>query len=477
MSREFTLQLISCKKKWQHYNNIPHGIFMLLLRGKFMAKFDWDLLLDKIKESIGKGAFDTWFQTVNLKEWNEQQLLIEVPDSFFKDWIENRYFDTISMILAEMGFNNRPEFIINDSLIKKKTHNIFSKIKETFTEEPINSIKLNSRFTFDDFVIGPSNDFAYSSSAAIANSPGKIYNPFFIYGKVGLGKTHLMQAIAHKILQDEPATKICYISSERFMNELITSIQTKTTEKFRLQYRNVDVLIIDDIHFLAGKEATQQEFFHTFNVLYDNHKQIIMSSDRPPKEIANLEERLVSRFSWGLVVDIKLPDFETRVAILKKKIEKEPVQIPDDVICFIAESIKTNIRELEGALGRILAYSLMNNLKIDINMSKYILKDMISEAPAKIDIDIILEKVADFYKITKQDIKSRKRTKNIVNAKQTAIYLARELTDYSFPEIGSFFGGKHHTTIMHSHKTVGDKIKEDKDMLYTINNIKQSLLL
>jgi len=322
----------------------------------------------------------------------------------------------------------------------------------------VNFTNLNSRYTFENFVIGGANRHAHAYSLAVANAPAKTYNPLFIYGGIGLGKTHLIQAICHQIKNNSsPGIKICYVSSEKFTNELIDAIVHRSTSAFRQKYRNLDVLVIDDIHFIAGKESTQEEFFHTFNTLYDAHKQIVFSSDRPPKEITNLQERLVSRFGWGLATDIQPPDLETRVAILKKKIEREPVHVPDEVIFFIAQLIKTNIRELEGALIRTIAYSLLEESPVTLQLTKEVLKDLLKEPTKLITIDFIQRCVVEEFGISLQDLKTKRRNKQVVFPRQIAMYLSRELTELSLPEIGELFGGKDHTTVLHSYK----KVKED----------------
>ena len=313
---------------------------------------------------------------------------------------------------------------------------------------------LNPKYTFENFVVGPSNRFTHAACLSIADSPAKAYNPLFIYGRVGLGKTHLMQAICHRMRQKNAHTRFYFTPSEKFTNELINAIQHRSTQAFRDKFRNVDVLLIDDIHFIANKEATQEEFFHTFNALYDNHKQIILSSDRPPKEIQKLEERLVSRFGWGLVADIQPPDLETRIAILRKKIENETISIPDDVLFLIAETIKTNIRELEGALVRVIAYSLLEEKKITLEMAKTVLKDLLKEASRQVSMEDIQKAVAEYYKINVGDIKTKKRVQSVVFPRQVAMYLARELTALSLPEIGAGFGGKDHTTVLHAFKKI-----------------------
>ena len=434
----------------------------------------WEKFQEKIKERVGKTTFETWFSPIKLNRWEEKTLVLEVPDEFFKDWIETHYREVVSQTIEELGSQAQVTLEVNPKLLQKKTQNVFKKIHAKFKEEPLDSPKLNQRFSFESFVVGASNHLAYAASHAVAEAPGKVYNPFFIYGRVGLGKTHLMQAIAQHVFKKN-GLKIKYISSERFTNELIGAIQNRATEKFRQKYRNIDILLIDDVHFIAGKESTQEEFFHTFNVLYDNHKQIIMSSDRPPKEIPNLEERLISRFCWGLIVDIQPPDLETRVAILKKKVEKEPIKIEDDVLKYIAEHITNNIRELEGTLVRIMAYSLIENKVITLDLAKNVLKDMTKQRAGKIDIEFILEQVASYFKITKNELKSNRRTKNVVLPKQIAMYLLRDLTDYSLPEIGSFLGAKHHTTILYAYKKLKHRLEKDDGLKNIVDRIKQDI--
>jgi chromosomal replication initiator protein len=306
---------------------------------------------------------------------------------------------------------------------------------------------------------------------AVAESPAKAYNPLFIYGPVGLGKTHLMQAITHKLGESPAGIKHCYISSEKFTNELIDAIRNRSTKQFRQKYRSIDVLLIDDIHFIAGKESTQEEFFHTFNALHDSRKQIIISSDRPPKEISNLEERLASRFAWGLITDIQPPDFETRVAILRKKVEREPINVPDDIIFFIAEQIKTNIRELEGALIRVIAYSLLEEKLITLEMTKTILKDMVKESVKTISVEMIQKQVAEFYHISISDMRAKRRSRNLVIPRQISMYLSRKLTNMSLPEIGNAFGGKDHTTVLHSCRKVEQELEMSRDLRNVVEKL------
>ncbi len=412
---------------------------------------------------MGTTSYETWFSTIQVKEKNPETLVIEAPDVFFKNWIVEHYKTHIEEIVGETA--KHPvyiEFSVNPHILNPETQSRLTRFERGFSHEADNSKStLNSRFTFDAFVVGSSNRFACAASLAVAESPAKAYNPFFIYGPVGLGKTHLIQAITHKIRQLHPNLKHCYMSSEQFTNELIDSIRNRSTAQFRKKYREIDVLLIDDIQFIAGKESTQEEFFHTFNNLHDNRKQIIITSDRSPKEITNLEERLRSRFAWGLITDIQPPDFETRVAILRKKIQREPIAVPDDVIYFIAEQIRTNIRELEGALIRVAAYSLLEGCPMTLEMTKMVLKDMVKETVKNIRVEFVQEKVSDFFKIPVSDLRAKRRNKNIVFPRQMAMYLSRQLTNMSLPEIGGAFGGKDHTTVLHSCKKIEGDLNRD----------------
>lgn len=419
----------------------------------------WELAQGHLKDRLGETTFKTWILPLKLKEGAKGTLGLEAPDSFFRDWVEKNYKHFIDEAIKSVSPN--PEL---------KAHLEFAHTAKNDTPESAqrldlqinlerqqNPIHLNARYTFENFVVGPSNRHAYAYSQAVAESPAKTYNPLFIYGGVGLGKTHLIQAICHQIKNKaKENVKICYTPSERFTNELIDAIQHRSTSGFRQKYRSVDVLVIDDIHFIAGKESTQEEFFHTFNALYDAHKQIVFSSDRPPKEIANLQDKLVSRFGWGLTTDIQPPDLETRVAILKKKIERESVVVPDEVIFFIAQLIKTNIRELEGALIRTIAYSFLEEKPITLELTKGVLKDLLKEPKKLITIDFIQRCVVEEFGVSLPELKTRRRNKNIVLPRQIAMYLSRELTDLSLPEIGDAFGGKDHTTVLHSYNKIKD---------------------
>lgn len=440
-----------------------------------MSNIDlWESIKEPLKERIGPTAYETWFESLSVVE-KEGRLIFETPDEFFKNWIIEHYINDLTILSSEKRPNIVIHVSVNPELMPESTKEA---VKESYsiatptaeTSQP-KSPSLNNRFSFDNFVIGPSNRFAFAACQAIAESPAKSYNPLFLYSPVGLGKTHLMQSVAHEIKKRHPSLKYAYLSSEAFTNELISAIQHRSTAQFREKYRNIDVLLIDDIHFIAGKESTQEEFFHTFNALHNNHKQIVISSDRQPKEIANLEERLSSRFAWGLIADIQPPDFETRVAILRKKLEREPVKVPDEVITFIANEIKTNIRELEGALIRVVAYSLLEEKPVSLDIAQAVLKDMVKQTTKTINMDMIQKKVAEFYDISIADLKSKKRSKNIIIPRQVCMYLSRQLTHLSLPEIGTAFGGKDHTTVLHSCKKIQHDLKTNKDLNMVIERL------
>ena len=432
----------------------------------------WDNAQNTIKEKVGSASYETWFSSIQIKEASPRTLTLETRDDFFKNWIIEHYQALLEEILSEIAtFTVNLEFVVNPAIVKETTHTHTAIFEKEYIGANSDTSNLNARFTFDNFVIGPSNRFACAASFAVAESPAKAYNPLFIYGHVGLGKTHLIQAISQKILEINPQLKICYRSSEQFTNELIEAIRHRSTPAFRKKYREIDVLLIDDIQFIAGKDSTQEEFFHTFNNLHNNRKQLIITSDRPPKEIARLEERLSSRFAWGLIADIQPPDYETRVAILRKKVEKEPLSVPDDVIYYIADKIKTNIRELEGALIRVTAYSLLEETPITLDMARNILRDMVKETAKIISIEMVQKMVAERLNVSLVDLRSKKRNKNIVLPRQIAMYLARQLTSLSLPEIGGAFGGKDHTTVLHSCKKIEKDLKSDITLKNSINGL------
>ena len=433
----------------------------------------WNKILEYTKQEVGEQAFENWFTQTSLVSITEDSIVIEVPSNFFKDWIYDHYRDILNIaILKTLGKVLPVKFDIKEWAAKKTTEpaNQAAPLEKPPHKRPF---YLNPKYTFEGFVVGSSNRFAHAATLAIAEAPAKAYNPLFIYGGVGLGKTHLMQAACHYISEMHGDLKLFYTTSESFTNELINGIQSRTTQKFREKYRNVDVLLIDDIHFIAGKEATQEEFFHTFNALYDGHKQIVLSSDRAPKTIPGMEERLVSRFEWGLVTDVQLPDFETRIAILKKKAERNGTKLQDDILYFIAENVKTNIRELEGALIKLIAYSALENKKITLELAKDILKDIGAESAKKITIELIQKKVADYFDIKISDMKTKKRTRQVAYPRHVAMYLAREMTDLTLPEIGGYFGGRDHSTVIHACNKISVDLKKNQN----IKNLLQKLML
>ncbi len=435
----------------------------------------WDKILEYIKQEIGEQAFENWFTQAKLVSVTDDSIVIQVPSNFFKDWIYDHYRDILNIsILKTLGKVLPVAFDIKEETAQK-TNNPASQAQIAPPEKLVHKkpFYLNPKYTFEGFVVGSSNRFAHAATLAIAEAPAKAYNPLFIYGGVGLGKTHLMQAACHYISEMHRSLKLFYTTSESFTNELINGIQTRTTQKFREKYRSVDVLLIDDIHFIAGKEATQEEFFHTFNALYDGHKQIVLSSDRAPKTIPGLEERLISRFEWGLVTDVQLPDFETRIAILKKKAERNGSKLPDDILYFIAENITTNIRELEGALIKLIAYSALENKKITMELAKEILRDAGSGGSKKITMELIQKKVAEYFDIKLSDMKTKKRTRQVAYPRHVAMYLAREMTDLTLPEIGGHFGGRDHSTVIHAFGKIDSDVKKNRN----VKNLIQKLML
>lgn len=432
----------------------------------------WKAAQERVRERVTNQEFEAWIQPVRVASGNARSITLKVPSKFFQDYFAERYLKDIGDIASEISGGD----VHIDFAIDGGTAPPLNKARSLRRRSIISSeVQLNPKYTFDTYVIGPSNHFAHAACTAVANSPGKAYNPLFIYGGVGLGKTHLMQAIGHHILQRSDM-RVYYISSEKFVNQLINSIQNRTMVKFRNKYRNVDVLLIDDIHFLGGKEQTQEEFFHTFNALYDAHKQIVLSSDRTPKDIPRLEERLVSRFEWGLVTDLQAPDTETRIAILKKKAEADNVHIPDDVIFFIADKIKSNVRKLEGALNRVIAYSSLKEIPITMPMVEDILQEIISgEESQAISIDCIQRRVAEYYDIRVADMTSKRRPQAIAFPRQVAMYLSRKLTRKSLSELGDAFGGRDHTTILYAYKQVDSKIHTDPSLRRAISLIERRI--
>lgn len=443
-------------------------------------KNQWQAVLEVIEPETSPVGYNTWFKETKLIGIEGNSMIIEVQNQFNQDILSTRYLPLIqNSALQVLNKEYNFEFVLPNS-----SDNAATTQKEASSTKQMDKIKdplntqsnLNPRYTFDTFVVGNSNRLAHAAALAVAESPAKAYNPLFIYGGVGLGKTHLMHSIAHYIASQNAQSKILYASSEKFTNELINSIRDDKNEAFRNKYRNIDILLIDDIQFVVGKERTQEEFFHTFNTLHDANKQIIISSDRPPKEIETLEERLRSRFEWGLIADIQAPDLETRIAILRKKAELEGLFVPEDVFLFIAKTIVSNIRELEGALNRIIAFSSLTNKPISVELANEALKDLISkDKPKVITCEYIQEIVAAHFHLKPEDFKSSKRTRSISYPRQIAMYLSRKLTDLSLPKIGNQFGGRDHTTIIHGYEKIAREMETDIELSQTINELEQKI--
>jgi chromosomal replication initiator protein len=434
----------------------------------------WDTVMIAVEKRVNHESFTTWFKPITFIGCDQQIIRLRVPDGVFEDWILNNYREVLEESLEEANYSGRtitfevsahPDFQENnanpisnfsglkESAVKSRSHPVYTESagKETnFSDHEPADLPLNLKYTFDTFVVGSCNQFAHAASLAVADTPSKTYNPLYIYGGVGLGKTHLMCAIGHRVKEQNRHLRLCYISAEKFMNELINAIRYDQTMTFRDKYRSIDVLLIDDIQFMAGKERTQEEFFHTFNALYEGQKQIVISSDCPPREIPTLEERLHSRFEWGLIADIQPPDLETKVAILRKKAETESLNLPDNVALFIANKIKSNIRELEGSLVRLTALSSLRGEPINLSLAQEALKNLVEEEQRAITIEVVQKVVADYYGLKVADLKSKSNARNIAVPRQVSMYLCKNLTGASLPEIGREFGGKHHTTVLHS---------------------------
>ncbi len=420
----------------------------------------WENVLNTLEDHINPKSFKTWFSDTKLIDIDNNILLVQVPTKFTADFLNQNY----TVLLSEISYNlYKKEYKVrftNYPLKKQKNGSFRLNGNPQQT-----SGKLNPKYTFDQFVVGKSNNFAHSASLAVAESPGTAYNPLFIYGESGMGKTHLMQAIGNFLNEEQSSKYVYYTTAEEFTNEMIDALKTKNMTEFRNKFRNVDVLLVDDIHFLAGKESTQETFFHTFNALYENKKQIVITSDRPLKDIHDLEKRLVTRFEWGLMADLKSPDFETRAAILSKKSENEDIFLREDVIGFIAEYVSSNVRALEGSLIRILAYASYNNLNtedIDPELAKEILSDLISEKVRDINLDTIMQKVCDMYGVTPSQLMDKTRKKHIAFPRQVAMYLSNLLIPQaSLKEIAEYYKRKDHTTVLHAKKMIENQFRSD----------------
>lgn len=449
-------------------------------------------ILQAVSKRVNHQSFNTWFKPISFATKDESTVYLKVPDEVFRDWITSNYFDVLEESLQELDLEGYNVSFLVEEKDKQNipadswTAEIWQKSSRAFTIPPqeINhlgvqrlmeiepsELSLNSKYTFETFVVGSSNQFAHAAALAVVDMPSKTYNPLYIYGGVGLGKTHLMHAIGHAIKSRNKNLRLTYISSEKFMNELINAIRYDKTITFREKYRNMDVLLMDDIQFLAGKERTQEEFFHTFNALYDAQKQIVITSDCPPREIPTLEERLHSRFEWGLIADIQPPDLETKVAILKRKAEVEKIHLQDNVALFIASKIKSNIRELEGSLVRLVAYASLKGAPISIELTQEVLRNIIDEETGGISIELIQKAVANHYGLKVSDLKSKNNSRSVAVPRQVAMYLSKTMTKASLPEIGREFGGKHHTTVLHSINKITQLYEKDVVFHRLINSL------
>jgi chromosomal replication initiator protein len=441
----------------------------------------WEEILQKIESKVNRHSFNTWFRPTRLLAERDQSVSVLVPNAHFRDWLNKHYSGVILESLDEL---HRPEIQVvfetarpegaateRTTTVPERPSVPSSLAAPDSTPPPI----LNPKYRFDTFVVGTSNQFAHAAARAVAESPSRAYNPLFIYGGVGLGKTHLLHAIGHQILDQNPPVKMVYISAERFMNDLINAIRYDRILEFRNKHRSFDVLLVDDIQFIAGKERTQEEFFHTFNALYDSQKQIVLSSDAPPREIPTLEERLRSRFEWGLTADIQAPDLETKIAILRKKADAEGVLLPDNVAIFIASRIKSNIRELEGSLIRLIAYSSLTARAIDLGLTQEVLRDLLPSEEKTLNLDAIQKYVADHFRLKISDLKARNNAKSVALPRQIAMYLSKSLTRASLPDIGKAFGGKHHSTVIHSVRKIDALRRSDPEFNRLIQSLADSL--
>ncbi len=424
----------------------------------------WKKTVESIEAEVGSQTFDLWFRPIKFLKLQNQQIILEVPNRFFKEWLDDHYPDLIKETLKRFI---KTDIEVRFKVLEKEDDPAFRKIESKMESRKARlasrGIFLNPKFIFDTFVVGPSNQFARAAARAVADTPGKTYNPLFIYGGVGLGKTHLMNAIGNSVIDKKPQLNLLYVPAEQFTNEFIYSMRNDRMDEFKNKYRNLDMLLIDDIQFIAGKSGTQEELFHTFNALYDMHKQIVFSSDRPPKDISPITERLRSRFGMGLIADIQPPDIETKMAILGKKAELEGIKLPEDVIFFLSSKIKSNIRDLEACMIRLGAYSSLSGREITVEMSKEVLKDMISDEERALSIPMIQKTVCEYYGLKVQDIKAKKRTKEIAFPRQVAMYLCKLLTDSSLSDIGKNFGGKDHSTVIHACKLIEERRKKEGD--------------
>jgi len=437
----------------------------------------WDKFLERVKSRVSINTFNTWFQPTRLNRAEGELIYVQIPTTVFRQVLTRTYGEIVKAVFHELGVPAmRVQYVCTEEEPVTATPvAAISGIKQSKLDFESSDHQLNTRYTFDTFVVGKSNEFAHAASRAVAEQPSKAYNPLFLYGGVGMGKTHLMHAIGHTIKQRNPAARLSYVSAEKFTIEVINSLRFDKMFSFRERFHTVDVLLVDDIQFIAGKERTQEEFFHTFNALYEQHKQIVISSDCLPKDINSIEERLRSRFEWGLIADIQPPDLETKIAILQKKAENDRFVLPDDVAEYIARAIKSNVRELEGALTRLMAYASLTGVTVSLATAQQVLRNIIASQEKRVTIDLIQKRVSEHFNLREQDLKVRSNTRAIAFPRQVAMYIVKQLTTASLPEIGRQFGGKHHTTVLHSINKIEELRRSDKDLNRTITRLMDAL--
>jgi chromosomal replication initiator protein len=438
----------------------------------------WDRFLERVKSRVSINTFSTWFQPTRLARAEGEVLFVQIPTSVFRQVLTRTYGEIVKAVFHELGVpNTRVQYVCTEEEPVPAAPAVVaaSSTKQSKLNFESSDNQLNARYTFDSFVVGKSNEFAHAASRAVAEQPSKAYNPLFLYGGVGMGKTHLMHAIGHMIKHRNPAARLCYISAEKFTIEVINSLRFDKMFSFRERFHTVDVLLVDDIQFIAGKERTQEEFFHTFNALYEQHKQIVISSDCLPKDINSIEERLRSRFEWGLIADIQPPDLETKIAILHKKAENDHFSLPDEVAEYIARAIKSNVRELEGALTRLMAYASLTGAAVSLATAQQVLRNIIASQEKRVTIDLIQKRVSEHFNLREQDLKVRSNTRAIAFPRQVAMYIVKQLTTASLPEIGRQFGGKHHTTVLHSINKIEEMRRSDKELNRTITRLMDAL--
>ena len=437
----------------------------------------WERACEVLRDRIGEGNFETWIKPLQIAEAGEGKVVIHAPSKFYRDWVTRNYLETLRNALG--GENEAPPeiaFRVED----RRQGELFA---QPAAEEPARPPRraaarvgnLVPHYTFENFVVGKSNEFAHAAARAVANRPGEKYNPLFIYGGVGVGKTHLVNAVGHALLARNPLARIVYIPSESFVNDMIASLRRDRMDEFKSRFRKVDLLVIDDVQFLAGRERTQEEFFHTFNSLHEGHRQIVLTSDKFPKDIPELEERLRNRFEWGLIADIQTPEIETRVAILQQKAEMEGVKLSPEVASFIASEVTSNVRELEGALTRLAAMGSLQGAQLTVPFARSVLQPQMKERRRDLSIDDIQRAVCAHYGLTLTEIKSKRRTQNVAAPRQVAMYLARKLSTASFPEIGQKFGGRDHSTVIHAQKAVGRRLQADPRLRSVVDGLERSL--